>query len=516
MCSVAALYLCRSNRPALLAAGRATLTFAHLADYLERTSARLRELGIRRHDVVASVLADGPDCATAALATSAIARFAPLDSNLSRPEYEAIFFELTPKVVFLPAGKSHPAREAAHRWEIPVVEVISHDVAGLFTLKGRVGAAGRVSEAARDDVALILTLPGGKFAPITHGNLLAAIDSIPVEPDSSPSLAPLHEWRGLVQGVFAPLCAGATVAFTGTESVLPPAQAEAPPIACNEVAVIHGELAARGPAVIPAYFRNRAATRDAFRDGWFFLTGRADTIRNGRLEISPLEIDEALLSHPDVEQAIAFPVPDPKFGQSAAAAVVLSAGSSAGPAGLKRFVSTHLARFKVPERILVLDTIPRVARSALARALGIKPSSHSAKVFPIQPEGIGAPLFTVDPCDEFASERPVFGIRLPELAKLPPPHTVEHVAAECIHALRRFQPEGPYAIGGWDAIAIEMARQLEQAGEQVDLVELTPRHGRVRRLIDCLAGFFSEQQMPRHDRPQLKRDRPLPAGIAVE
>jgi hypothetical protein len=319
-----------------------------------------------------------------------------------------------------------------------------------------------------------------------------------------------------VQGVFAALCAGATVAFTGAERAADPAHAEAPPIACNEVAVVDGELAARGPAVIPAYFRNQAATRDAFRDGWFFLTGRAETIRNGRLETSPLEIDEALLSHPDVEQAIAFPVPDPKFGESVAAAVVLRAGSSAGPAGLKRFVSTHLARFKVPQRILVLDTIPRVARSALARVLGIKPSGHSAKVFPIKPEGVGAPLFTVQPGDKFACKRPVFGIRLPELAKLPPPHTVEHMAAECIHALRRFQPEGPYAIGGWDAIALEMARQLEQAGEQVNLVELTPRQGRVRRLIDRLAGLFSEQETLRHDRPHVKRERPLPVGIAAE
>jgi hypothetical protein len=462
-------------------------------------------MGVRPHHVIASVL-DGPEAATAALAVSEVAAFAPLDPKLTRQQYEAQFFELTPRVVLLPAGKPHPARGAARDFSIPVVEVLPRPAAGEFSICGAGQADGSYeTSASTEDIALIIPVSGNRFAPITHANLQAAIVSLARGGRCCLNLGPLHGWRGLVQGCFAPLSAGATVAFPGADCdpdqicLAHPAQAEAPVIACNQLAFYEGELAARGAAVINAYFRNPAATRDAFRDGWFFISGRAEPIRSGHIEISPLDVDAALLLHPDVADAVTFPAPDAKFGAIAVSAVVLRSGARAGAAELKRFAAMHV-RYG-PQRIVVVPAMPEVSRSRMAEALGLCWSGRCAEVIPFRPHGPGVPLFIVNPPADLRVEagRATFGIRAPDLAHLPPPHTIEHIAAECIRAMRRVRPEGPYALAGGD-VAIEMARQLEQDGALVEFVAvLEPRRKRwLQRMSDFLLGTA----------PQIRYDRP--------
>jgi hypothetical protein len=73
------------------------------------------------------------------------------------------------------------------------------------------------------------------------------------------------------------------------------------------------------------------------------------------------------------------------------------------------------------------------------------------------------------------SHYPVIGITPPSLEHLPPPHSIEHVAAECVRMLRRYRPQGPYAFAGWRAeglVALEMARSLEEDGESVAFVAM--------------------------------------------
>jgi acyl-CoA synthetase (AMP-forming)/AMP-acid ligase II len=99
-----------------------------------------------------------------------------------------------------------------------------------------------------------------------------------------------------------------------------------------------GEVVVRGESVMHGYEGNAEANNSAFTDSWFrtgdqgyvdndgyvFLTGRLKEIINrGGEKISPREIDEVLLDHPAVAQAVAFPFPDPDFGENVAAAVVL-------------------------------------------------------------------------------------------------------------------------------------------------------------------------------------------------
>ncbi len=135
-----------------------------------------------------------------------------------------------------------------------------------------------------------------------------------------------------------------------------------------------GEIAIRGPNVTPGYANNPDANAAAFADGWFrtgdqgcfdadgylFITGRLkELINRGGEKVAPREVDEALLSHPDVRQAVAFAVPHPSLGEDVAAAVVLQEGSKCSEADLRAFVAGLLPPFKVPTRIVVVADVPK-------------------------------------------------------------------------------------------------------------------------------------------------------------
>ena len=152
-----------------------------------------------------------------------------------------------------------------------------------------------------------------------------------------------------------------------------------------------GEISIRGPSVIEGYEDNVVANQESFTSGWFrtgdegyvdsdgyvFLTGRLkEQINRGGEKISPLEVDSALLTHPDVDQALTFAIPHDKLGEEVAAAVVLSPGSSVSESQIRGFVSERLAAFKVPRRILVLEELPKgptgkLQRIGLASRLGL-------------------------------------------------------------------------------------------------------------------------------------------------
>jgi len=153
-----------------------------------------------------------------------------------------------------------------------------------------------------------------------------------------------------------------------------------------------GEVVIRGPNVTAGYLRNPMANAEAFRSGWFrtgdlgyldgagylFLTGRVkEQINRGGEKISPREIEERLLEHPAVIQAVAFAISDARLGEDVAAAVVLAPGSRVGEAELREFTFQRLSDFKVPRRIVFLDEIPKgptgkLQRIGLAERLGIR------------------------------------------------------------------------------------------------------------------------------------------------
>ena len=152
-----------------------------------------------------------------------------------------------------------------------------------------------------------------------------------------------------------------------------------------------GEIVIRGTNVTHGYARNPDANATAFTHGWF-RTGDLGTLDaggyltiNGRLKeiinrggekIAPREVDDILLEHPAVAQAVTFAVPHGKLGETVGVAIVLREAMELSENDLRAFVSGRLAAFKVPERIVFLPEIPKgptgkVQRVGLAQRLGL-------------------------------------------------------------------------------------------------------------------------------------------------
>lgn len=161
-----------------------------------------------------------------------------------------------------------------------------------------------------------------------------------------------------------------------------------------------GEVAIKGDNVFSGYENDDKTTPSAFRDGWFFtgdlgyvdkdgdlfLTGRIKQLINrGGEKINPQEIDNQLLGHPYIAEAVCFSLPHPTLGEDIISAIVFHKGRSCETEAIRTYLGEKLARFKIPSRIIVLDEIPRnsigkVDRAEctkLAQQLNIKTDSAS-------------------------------------------------------------------------------------------------------------------------------------------
>jgi oxalate---CoA ligase len=143
-----------------------------------------------------------------------------------------------------------------------------------------------------------------------------------------------------------------------------------------------GEVAFRGPGLTPGYVANPSANEQSFfGDGWFrtgdrgrfddygylVLEGRIkELIIRGGENISPFEIEAALRAHPAVDDAIAFAIPDTRYGEVVGAAVVLR--GEVDETALRSWCAERLAQFKLPKQIFVLDAIPRTPTGKVQRA----------------------------------------------------------------------------------------------------------------------------------------------------
>ena len=116
-------------------------------------------------------------------------------------------------------------------------------------------------------------------------------------------------------------------------------------------------------------------------DGYLSITGRLKEIINrGGEKISPLEVDEILMDHDAVAQAVTFALPHDKLGEEVAAAIVLRQGVSLTEKEVRDFAGQRLAAFKVPRTVIFLDEIPKgptgkMQRIGLAEKLGLTESA---------------------------------------------------------------------------------------------------------------------------------------------
>jgi len=141
-----------------------------------------------------------------------------------------------------------------------------------------------------------------------------------------------------------------------------------------------GEVVIQGPNVVKGYENNPEANATSFTDGWFrtgdqgvldengylTLTGRLkEMINRGGEKISPREIDEVLLGHPSVAEAVCFGTPHPTWGEEVAAAVVVREATT--EADLLAYCKERLADYKRPKQIHVVEAIPRTATGKIQR-----------------------------------------------------------------------------------------------------------------------------------------------------
>ena len=154
-----------------------------------------------------------------------------------------------------------------------------------------------------------------------------------------------------------------------------------------------GEVVIQGPNVITGYENNPEANASSFTDGWFrtgdqgyldadgylHLVARIkELINRGGEKISPREIDEVLLAHPAVAEAVCFGVPHATWGEEVEAAVVLREGEGASDGDLLAYCKERLADFKRPKRIHLTAVIPRTATGKIQRGVVAKAYAQSA------------------------------------------------------------------------------------------------------------------------------------------
>ncbi len=138
----------------------------------------------------------------------------------------------------------------------------------------------------------------------------------------------------------------------------------------------NGEIALRGPSVAQGYWNMPEATAAVFRkDGWF-LTGdighldedgilyitdrKKDMIIMSGWKIYPTEVENIIIRHPAVADVAVFGVPDERKGEVAVAAVVQKPGQNLDKEALESFCRDHLAGYKIPKKLMIVDVLPRV------------------------------------------------------------------------------------------------------------------------------------------------------------
>jgi acyl-CoA synthetase (AMP-forming)/AMP-acid ligase II len=490
-----------SDAPAILAPGRAPLTYGLLYEHIDKMGRTLRAMGIGRRDRVAVVMPNGPELAVAILTVTAHATCAPMNPAYGAEELDRYFVDMRPRALITQDGIDSPARRVALSRGVSVLELstASELEAGLFMLTGDQGATPSDDPVSLGDVALLFLTSGTtsrpKMVPLTHANICASTYSTRAalalkETDRCLNVMPLFHGHGLIGIVLASLAAGANVVCTPRcdvgsffgwltefrptwysavptmhQAILAGARrhrrraadcrlrfvrsASAPlplrvfaelektfetcvidtyammetasaPIACNplpprqrkagsvgvpvslDVAIMDeggallpsgetGQVVVRGASVMSGYDGDPTASEGAFvgdwfktgdhgffdHDGYLFLVGRTrEIINRGGEKIAPQEVDEALLEHPAVAEAVTFAVPHRTLGEDVAAAIVLRRPAAATPQEIRHFVLGRVAEFKVPRQVLVVSELPKgptgkVQRVGLAAKLGL-------------------------------------------------------------------------------------------------------------------------------------------------
>jgi long-chain acyl-CoA synthetase len=143
-----------------------------------------------------------------------------------------------------------------------------------------------------------------------------------------------------------------------------------------------GEIAIRGPQVVPGYWRNPEATAHALpggelrtgdvglvdAEGWLYVVDRLkDQINASGFKVWPREVEDVLYGHPEVREVAVVGVPDAYRGETVKAFVSLKPGAAADPDALIAYARERLAAHKYPRLIEIIDELPKTASGKILR-----------------------------------------------------------------------------------------------------------------------------------------------------
>jgi malonyl-CoA/methylmalonyl-CoA synthetase len=143
-----------------------------------------------------------------------------------------------------------------------------------------------------------------------------------------------------------------------------------------------GEIQVRGPGVFAAYWNRPQVSTESFDEGWFRtgdmavlergyyrIMGRlsVDIIKSGGYKLSALEIEATLLEHPQIVECAIVGLPDDTWGEAVSAAVVLRDQGSLDLAALREWCKERLSVYKIPQRLLVVNELPRNAMGKVTK-----------------------------------------------------------------------------------------------------------------------------------------------------
>jgi acyl-CoA synthetase (AMP-forming)/AMP-acid ligase II len=189
----------------------------------------------------------------------------------------------------------------------------------------------------------------------------------------------LYELYGLTEGFFTILDRNDAVRKSGSVGVPTPLSqlrilrddgSEAAP---GEL----GEIAGRGPFMMTGYYKRPDLSAQAIRDGWihsgdigsvdedgflYLVDRKKDMIDSGGVKVYPRDVEEVVARHPEVREVAVFGVPDPKWGETPVAAVILRDGATVTAEALRDWINERVgARYQRVTQVLVMADFPRSA-----------------------------------------------------------------------------------------------------------------------------------------------------------
>ena len=134
-----------------------------------------------------------------------------------------------------------------------------------------------------------------------------------------------------------------------------------------------GQLLIKGPQVFQGYLNLADKTKESFKNGWFAtgdvvmlekgyykILGRdsVDIIKSGGYKISALEIEDVLLRNPEIKECAVVGIPDDKWGEIVAAAIVIKEEIIQSEE-IQAWCSSYLSDYKIPRRVIVMKDLPK-------------------------------------------------------------------------------------------------------------------------------------------------------------